>query len=80
MIQWELAKYTAFLAHGLHKFNVNDLDLKHPQTGKSLWDDLKSMAAQGWELVSVTPISGPEADCTTRLLYTFKRPKPQVES
>ena len=47
---------------------------KGRNTSKTDWDELKAMANDGWELVSVTPptIAG---GATTSILYTFKRPK-----
>ena len=46
--------------------------------GRTEWDKLQQFAADGWELVSVTPIvSAPASSQTYTLLYTFKRPIPQ---
>jgi hypothetical protein len=45
--------------------------------GQSEWDKLKQLASEGWELVSVTPITtAPASSQTFTLLYTFKRPVP----
>ena len=56
---------------------------KNKDTGKSIWDQLQEFAAQGWELVSVTPLAGGTSingggAGTTILLYTFKRPKEEL--
>lgn len=48
---------------------------KHPETGKSDWDDLKQLSADGWELVGITPITV-TTSITKYLMYTFKRPLP----
>lgn len=42
------------------------------ESGQTTWDELKDLASQGWELVSVTPLN--HKGNTTRLLYVFKRP------
>jgi DNA invertase Pin-like site-specific DNA recombinase len=47
---------------------------KDRNTGKTNWDELKEIANDGWELVSVTPIASNQGT-TIDLLYTFKRPK-----
>ena len=45
---------------------------KDKNTGKTDFDKLQELSAQGWELVSVTPITF--TGSTRELLYTFKRP------
>jgi hypothetical protein len=45
--------------------------------GKTEWEKLQKLAADGWELISVTPIASVTSlGHTTTLLYTFKRPLP----
>jgi hypothetical protein len=45
--------------------------------GHTQWENLQKLAAEGWELVSVTPITtAPNHSQTFTLLYTFKRPLP----
>jgi uncharacterized protein DUF4177 len=45
--------------------------------GRTEWDKLQKFAADGWELVSVTPIvTASNLSHTSTLLYTFKRPVP----
>ncbi len=78
MTQWELNTYHVNI--GMSTFNPTPSFVwteKNKKTGKTAWDDLTAMAADGWELVSVTPISGSNSGLsfTTYLVYTFKRPK-----
>ena len=49
---------------------------KKSKDGKTTWDNIINLGEEGWELVSVTPITGNNADWsyTTYLVYTFKRP------
>jgi hypothetical protein len=44
--------------------------------GKTTWDSIKDLGKNGYELVSVTPITdrGIQSSHTTFLVYTFKRP------
>jgi hypothetical protein len=45
--------------------------------GHTQWEKLQKFAAEGWELVSVTPVTtAPASSQTFTLLYTFKRPLP----
>lgn len=46
------------------------------KAGQTVWDSIKALGQEGWELVSVAPIVDNNADqsFTTYLLYTFKRP------
>ena len=46
---------------------------KNKKTGKTEWDVLQELANDGWELVSVTPIT--YGGGTGQVLYTFKRLK-----
>lgn len=72
MTQWELAtkyvKVGVFTGCDPRKIWQN----KDPM-GKSAWDELQAMAAEGWELVSVTPLAESYGH-TAFILYTFKRP------
>jgi hypothetical protein len=48
---------------------------KKDKQGRTEWEKLNQFAADGWELVSVTPIiTSPISSQTFSLLYTFKRP------
>ncbi len=79
MTQWELTTLFAYIDTG-GRLSVN-IDPSAVWTvkgkdGKTSWDKLVAMANEGWELVSVTPISAStSAAYTSYLLYTFKRPK-----
>jgi len=46
------------------------------KSGKSVWDSIEEYGEEGWELVSVTPITENTGDSsyTNYLLYTFKKP------
>ena len=60
MIQWELSAQSVYIDTG-GRFSVN-VDPSAVWTvkgknGKTSWDNLTAMADEGWELVSVTPIS-----------------------
>ena len=60
MIQWELTTLVASIATG-ERFSVIDpcaVWTVKEEDGKTAWDRLVAMADEGWELVSVTPISG----------------------
>lgn len=73
MTKWELASY---VAHGgmIGPIDISSLYTnKDKKTGKTAWNDLTDMAADGWELVSVTPIS--LGGTTTSVLFSFKRPQ-----
>ena len=69
MTKWTLA---AYLSGNIINDATRLWGQKDKKTGKSNWDDLKDMAAEGWELVSITPIE--MRAYTSQLLYTFKRP------
>ncbi len=78
MTHWELAVYYASIEGGGFTLNVDPSLLwtrKDKKSGMSAWDQLNEMAAEGWELVSVTPIAASSSGTTYQLLYTFKRPK-----
>lgn len=74
MTQWEL---TARLVSVLDDKRVNTLfperiwTLKD-KTGTTDWEEICGLAADGWELISITPIT--QVGLTIYLLYTFKRP------
>ena len=48
-------------------------NVKDKSSGLSAWDGLKTLAREGWELVSVTPLAHANGE-TIYVLYTFKRP------
>ena len=80
MTQWQLyTKYVSIYSKGISGLEPSLLwTRKDPKTGKTDWDELTALAAEGWELVSVTPIADEASGGRTRLLlYTFKRPKPE---
>ena len=76
--RWELLSYAInitqpSLTHA-HVDPTFTLSLKD-KDGKTEFDQLQQFAAEGWELVSVTPIATASAtNQTFLLLYTFKRP------
>ncbi len=85
MTKWELATYSVKILTGERSDPSYVWTKKDEETDKSAWDNLTKMAAEGWELVSVTPISSltifayeyrDVVTPTYYLLYTFKRPKP----
>ncbi len=48
--------------------------------GQTEWDHMMELGGQGWELVTVTPVTGYWAgtpSATMGLVYTFKRPLPE---
>ena len=78
LTRWELLSYAVNItqpslthAHVDPMFTLSQKD----KDGKTDWDQLQKFAAEGWELVSVTPIATTSAtNQTFLLLYTFKRP------
>ena len=86
MIKWELAARYALIEDG----EPSSIWTKKDKGGSTEWDSLLKLANEGWELVSVTPVTsatyywqlygvrdaGGWASSTRCLLYTFKRPKP----
>jgi hypothetical protein len=78
MTKWELSSYYKSIRAIDGSYVGSDPSViwtnKDKKTGKTSWDELKAMAADGWELVSVTPIAA-GASGTDYLPYTFKRPK-----
>lgn len=79
--RWELKMRTVDITE-FSLLGVTTVDPKlvwkgKDKEGRSDWDKLKGLAAEGWELVSVTPITvAPNSGQTFTLLYTFKRPLP----
>jgi len=74
MASWDLATYYVDVSPGFSAPNPSAVwTNKDKKTGKTGWDELKALAADGWELVSVVPVN--HGGGTTYLLYTFKRPK-----
>ncbi len=70
MTKWQLTTYPAReFRHAIEGFWL----VKDKKTGKADWDNIQDLASQGWELVSVTPITVWQGR-TACLLYTFKRP------
>ena len=73
MTAWELATHSADISAFGGPYPSEVWTKKDKKTGKTAWDELRALAADGWELVSVVPITN--QGFTTYLLYTFKRPK-----
>ena len=78
---WEYNIYSVYIRNGkgLLSFGSSDPSLvwkNKNQQGKTGWDELINYGKNGWELVSVTPITenATEASYTSYLVYTFKRP------
>jgi hypothetical protein len=69
MTKWELNTLCAHIED-----TPSEIWTKDKKTGKSAWDDIKALASDGWELVSVTPIAWGGFGGTHFVLYTFKRP------
>ena len=70
MQKWELYILPCGLGFG---GNVNDIwSKKDKKSGKTQWDTLTDLAADGWELIDATPITF--GGTTSEILYTFKRP------
>lgn len=44
--------------------------------GLSSYEKINKLAEDGWELISVTPVSGMFAGRTSEILFTFRRPIP----
>jgi len=72
MIKWELTAYVC------NKYQPGDAMTiwaeRDKKTGKTDWDELKGLASEGWELVSVTPVANYGSTVTSQIMYTFKRP------
>jgi len=70
MKKWELYVMSFGLGFG---GNVTDIwSKKDKNTGRTQWDTLTELAASGWELIDVTPIT--VGGTTSEILYSFKRP------
>lgn len=78
MVKWELTTYLAYIQEGVLNTVMPTViwRKKKEDTGKTAWEELNALANEGWELVSVTPVTCSEN--TKYLLYTFKRPKSDV--
>lgn len=78
MTKWELKYFALQIKLGLGGIipGIDPIKAlgKKGDGGKSPEDELAEMAAQGWELVSVTPIVNSANPYTTHLLFTLKRP------
>ena len=79
MTKWELKSKTVgimestLLAPKVDPFRVHT---QKDKDGRSAWEYLKALADEGWELVSVTPITGYAGSgvaLTAHLMYTFRR-------
>ncbi len=74
MTKWELEIYLSpHIDVSVNEYLYSLWEERDTKTGKRVGEDLQYMAAEGWELVSVTPITNNNG-ATIRLLYTFKRP------
>jgi hypothetical protein len=73
MQKWEISSFVTNQVGEMWKMHVENIWNNKFETGKSDWDELKKMASEGWELVSVTPIANVNGN-TTQLLFIFKRP------
>jgi len=64
-------KIKVFVAHNAG-MNPSNFWEKKDKDGKSEFDYLLSMAAEGWEPVDATPITA--GGSTSMVMFTFKRP------
>ena len=75
--RWEYMMRTDKLAGGSSPY-ASSLWSESDKKGKSAFDYVSELGAQGWELVSVCPIVatswGGQYTQTDHLLFTFKRP------
>jgi hypothetical protein len=80
LTRWELKSRVVSIAES--NFAVTTVDPKlmwkrKDKEGQTDLEKLKQLAADGWELVSVTPlVTCPASSQPFELLYTFKRPLP----
>ena len=78
--RWQLWSHVVSITKA--NFRTVTVDPAHVWTikdkeGRTEWDKLQQFAADGWELVSVTPITTTTTTSyTSTLLYSFKRPLP----
>jgi len=68
MQKWEIKVFVANNAG----WNLSNFWKKKDKDGKSELDYLRSMAAEGWEPVSATPITN--VGTTSMMMFTLKRP------
>jgi len=76
MTKWEIHFFTARLTQVFGKPNVADIWTMKGDGGITRWDHAQELAAEGWELVGVTPIAATDGN-TAAVLFTFKRPLPE---
>ena len=78
--RWELMTFGANITKSNFATVTVDLSLlrtEKDKDGKTAWEKLQQLAADGWELVNVTPIvTASSLSYTSTLVYTFKRPMP----
>lgn len=82
MVKWQMAFHMVTLEVGnIPAPQVSDLWNVKDKNGQTTHDKLQKLAADGWELVSVTPIQAVKQSIlagvfpyTHQLLFTFKRP------
>jgi hypothetical protein len=75
MQKWELTMWMTDISQGeMYGGASNIWSHRDKKTGESCFDALIRLAGQGWELVSVTPISLING-VTAQVLFTFKRPE-----
>lgn len=68
MKKWEIKVFPSHMG-----LDPSNLWKKKDKDGKSEFDYLRSLAAEGWEPVSATPIN--TGGTTSMVFFTFKRPK-----
>lgn len=73
MTKWKLQTYCFNLVQDGSR-QVSNLWEHKDAEGNSAWDTLQKFSAEGWELVTVTPIVVLNSGQTGQLLYTFKAP------
>ena len=76
--RWQLRSHVVDISK--YNFAVTEVNpafvwTRKDKEGRTEWNKLNQFANDGWELVSVTPITtAPASSQTFLLLYTFKRP------
>jgi hypothetical protein len=76
--KWEYNTYQVLIrtSGAIPKTDPGLVWMRKDKDGKTSWDTITGMGAEGWELVSVTAVTEnlTLSSYTSYLLYTFKRP------
>lgn len=79
MTKWKLYTYCVDIIKNVNCDPALIWTQKDEKTGETVWEELNKLAADGWELVSVSPLAVPPGT-TGYILYTFKRPQEDKSS